>query len=110
MINGAKFSVKDLKGTLVQNKMGKKYKIVYKRDDCIGAGPCMAVAPDFWTLNEAEDGRANICKEKEPTVLENGDMELIIDEADLEANMEAAEGCPVAVIHIYDVETGEKLI
>ena len=90
--------------------MGKKYKIVYKRNDCIGAGPCMAVAPDFWTLNEAQDGRADIVKEKEPKKLENNDQEIIIDEKDLEVNMEAAEGCPVNVIHIYEVETGEKLI
>jgi len=89
--------------------MGKKYKVILKRNDCIGAGPCMAVAPEFWTLNEATDGRADICKEKNPTRLDNGDMELVIDEADLEVNMEAAEGCPVAVIHIIDVETGEKI-
>lgn len=90
--------------------MGKKYKIVLKRNECIGAGPCIAVAPEFWTLNEAQDGRVDIIAGKGPTKLENGDQEIIIDETDLEENMEAAEGCPVNVIHIYDVETGEKLI
>ncbi|HLC84675.1 MAG TPA: ferredoxin [Candidatus Nanoarchaeia archaeon] len=90
--------------------MGKQYRIVYKRNECIGAGPCMAVAPEFWTLNEANDGRANIIKAKEPKNLDNGDQELIIDEKDLQANMEAAEGCPVNVIHIYELDTGKQLI
>jgi len=90
--------------------MGRKYKIVYKRNECIGAGPCMAVAPEFWTLNEAEDGKADIIKDMKPTKLENGDQELIIDEKDLQLNLEAAEGCPVNVIHIYDVESGKQII
>ena len=90
--------------------MGKKYRILFRRDECIGAGPCVAVAPDFWTLSESTDGKADIIAEKGPKTLDNGDVELIIDEEDLEQNMEAAEGCPVAVIEIYDLETGKRIV
>lgn len=90
--------------------MAKKYKIIYHREGCIGAAPCTAVAPDFWTLNDSTDGKADLQKSKNPTKLDNGDFELIIEEKDLAENMEAAEGCPVNVIHIIDLETGEKLI
>jgi len=37
-------------------------------------------------------------------------QEKIIEEKDFPAMLEAARVCPVAVIHIYDLETGEKII
>ena len=91
----------------------KKYKIVYDRNGCIGAAACAAVSPEFWEMKE--DGKAHL---KGSTTDENGNEILIITEnqmADgmkkaLEANKEAVEVCPVQVIHIYDEETGEKLI
>ena len=74
--------------------MGKKYKIVYEREGCIGAAACIAVAPKTWKMGD--DGKAD---------------QLIseFDEADLAANMDAARACPVIVIHIYD-EDGNQLI
>lgn len=72
-----------------------KYRIEYDREGCIGAGSCIGACPGNWTM--AEDGKSNVLKAE-------------IDEADLPPNKEAAEACPVNVIHIINIETGEKLI
>jgi ferredoxin len=45
----------------------------------------------------AKDGKADLKRE-------------IIDESELQANKDAAESCPVMVIHIEDMETGKRLI
>ncbi len=74
--------------------MPKKYVIEQDRDNCIGCGACAAVCPDNWEM--ADDGLAKPLKTE-------------ISEAELECNKEAAEGCPVNVIHIYEVdESGNK--
>jgi ferredoxin len=91
----------------------KKYRIVYDRKACIGAAACAAVAPEFWEMKE--DGTAHLIGGETD---ENGNEILIITKSQmtdhmknaLELNKEAAEVCPVQVIHIYDEETGEKLI
>ena len=75
--------------------MGKKYKIVFDRENCIGAAACAAVHPDNWEIS-MQDGKANVKKTD-------------IEEEELRQNMEAAQACPVNVIHIYD-EEGKKLI
>ena len=82
-----------------------KYRIVYERDKCINAGPCYRAAPEFWKENDGE--RADLIGSKEN---EKGDFELIIDEKDLKGNLLAARTCPVAIIHIFNLETGEQLI
>ncbi len=95
------------------SKKEKKYRIVYDRKGCIGAAACAAVAPEFWEMKE--DGKAHLIGGKTD---ENGNEILVIMENQmtptmkkaLQLNKEAAEVCPVQVIHIYDEETGEKLI
>ncbi len=91
----------------------KTYRIVFERKGCIGAAACAAVAPEFWEMKE--DGKADLIGHK---LDENGNQVLVIKESQLTdkmknaltLNKEAAEVCPVQVIHIYDNETGEKLI
>jgi len=94
-------------------KKDKKYKIVYDQKACIGAAACAAVSPEFWEMKE--DGKAHL---KGSHKDDKGNQVLIIKESQmtdkmksaLAANKEAAEVCPVQVIHVYDEETGEKLI
>ena len=90
----------------------KRYKITVERNECIGAGPCTAILPEFWTLNEAEDGRVNISKKHEPMVDDQGNEWVIVKLSDeeLKEHIEAAESCPVAVIHIIEEESGKKII
>ena len=81
-----------------------KFKIEHNRPDCIGCGACAAVSPDFWEMKD--DGKSSIKGGKKV-----GDKEeMVIDEKDLAANKEAAESCPVNVIHIVNLDTKEKVI
>ncbi|MEK7157948.1 MAG: ferredoxin [Patescibacteria group bacterium] len=70
------------------------YKIVYDREGCIGAASCTAVSEN-WELSD--DGKATFHKE-------------MITEEELAKEREAAESCPVQVIHIINTETGEQII
>lgn len=72
-----------------------KYTIEYDREGCIGAGSCIGACPGNWKMGE--DGKANIMTKE-------------IDEDQLQCNKEAAEACPVNVIHIVNNETGERII
>lgn len=88
--------------------MAKKYKITFDRKVCIGAASCVGVLPEDWSLNE--DGKADL----KNAVSEDGNNNQILivelDEKQLEAHKHAAEVCPVNVIHIFEVETGNQII
>jgi len=83
----------------------KKYQIQHDRPNCIGCAACAAVAPDFWEMHE--DGKSDIVGSKKR---EDEWEELDIEEKDFAANKEAADACPVNVIHIINKETKEKII
>lgn len=72
-----------------------RYKIDFDRNACIGAGACIAMNSAVWEMQP--DGKV-IAKIEE------------FDEPELSKNMDAAQVCPVAAIHIIDKETGKKLI
>lgn len=82
-----------------------KFKLLHNRPDCIGCAACTAVAPDFWEMHE--DGKSDIkqCKKRS-----DGWEERDIDDKDFHTNKEAADSCPVNVIHIKNTETGEDII
>jgi len=65
--------------------------IEHDRVNCIGCGACAAVCPDNWEM--AKDGKS---KAKKSSL------------KDIGCNMDAAEACPVNVIHI--LENGKKKI
>ncbi|MBU1019153.1 MAG: ferredoxin [Patescibacteria group bacterium] len=69
-----------------------KFKIKHDRDNCIGCGACTMVCGQFWSIGD--DGKADL-----KDAVNN---ELEIDEEDLDCNKQAAESCPVAVIHVED--------
>ncbi len=83
-----------------------KYIVKYDREGCIGAGACVGMDPKSWII-DPKDGKANLISgnEKDP-----GWWEMEIDEDRLEAMLNAAKGCPVIVIHVFNKETGEQLI
>lgn len=86
--------------------MGKTYIIEYDREGCIGAAACVAVQDDQWEL--VADGKADL--KGSESKKENKMQTKEIDESELEKYKEAAESCPVTVIHIIDKETGERII
>ena len=83
----------------------KKYKIIYDRDNCIGPYSCVAVHPERW--EESDDRKATLKEGKKEG--ERYVLEIELTEEELAKEMEAAQVCPVNVIHIYDKQ-GTKLI
>jgi ferredoxin len=82
-----------------------KYRVEFDRENCIGAGACVAANADWWNIEQ--DGKATLKSskfdaEKKVWVLE-------IEEAELQKQLDAAGVCPVTVIHVFD-ETGKQLI
>ena len=71
-----------------------KYNLTQEHDKCIGCGSCVGICPDFWDLGD--DGKAKPKKDS-------------FEDDDLECNKQAADSCPVNIIHITK-ESGEKLI
>lgn len=77
----------------MSDKKGNKGKLTVKvlRDKCIGAAPCVVIAPKVFQLDD--EGIAVVQKQNA--------------ESD-EKLMEAAEACPVQAIEVYD-EDGKKI-
>ncbi len=86
------------------------FQLQHNRPDCIACGVCAMQAPEFWKMDYDGDGKSDIHPDKKPLTRGDGWELLDMDEAGREANKEAAECCPVNVIHIVNKETGEKLI
>lgn len=86
--------------------MIKKYRIEYDRNACIGAAACVAIDPENWIM--VEDNKADLVGGK----LDSKTKFFIkdINESELSKWKEAAEVCPVNVIHIIDLQTGKKII
>ncbi len=87
-------------------KTEKRYKVIFDRPGCIGAAACVALAPQFWEI--VSDGKADLAKAQRKN--NNEVQELEIDEKDFVLMKEAAEACPVTVIHIEDKKTGKRII
>ena len=83
----------------------KKFQLFHDRPNCIGCAACAAVAPDFWSMSE--DGKSDIIGSKKK---DDETEEMDIEEKHFKENKEAADSCPVNVIHIINKETGEKII
>ncbi|MBI4440607.1 ferredoxin [Candidatus Woesearchaeota archaeon] len=80
----------------------------HDRPNCIGCGACAAVTPEFWVMDD--DGKSDIKNSKH---IKNEKGEIVLEtlevsEADFPKNKEAAESCPVNVIHIK--KDNEKII
>lgn len=81
-----------------------KYTLQQKHEECIGCGACVSACDKFWKMNS--DGKADLISGKKG---KSGMVERTMDEKDLKCNKEAADMCPVNIIHIID-EKGKKLI
>ena len=75
----------------MENKPLKISRVVVDRDLCIGAAPCVTVAPGVFQLDD--ENKAYIVDQKG---------------ADDETILLAAQSCPVQAILVYD-ETGKQI-
>jgi ferredoxin len=71
-----------------------KYKVVIERDDCTACESCVEECPESFQM--ADDGLAEL----KGAVRTGNNDELEVD--DLGCTKEAAEACPVTIIHIYE--------
>jgi len=82
-----------------------KYRVEFDRENCIGAGACVATNADWWSIDQ--DGKATL---KSAVFDEAKKMWVVeLDDDDFQKHMDAAGVCPVTVIHVYD-KSGKKLI
>ena len=81
------------------------YQVKHDRPNCIGCSACAAIAPDYWYMGE--DGKSDI---KNSTKTPEEWEELDIKQEEYAKNKEAADACPVNVIHIVDKKTGQQII
>lgn len=84
-----------------------KYKILFKRDICIGALACSAIDPDLW--EETPDGKVSIIGGTK-VYDENGEIkeEFILIDKLKDENLDGAMSCPVLAIEIYKIQDGEE--
>ena len=83
-----------------------KYLIEHNRPECIACRACVTHSPVFWEMDDFE-GKSNL---KNSQRLPNSTEKLEISAEDYACNKAAADNCPVNIIHITDLETGEKII
>jgi len=69
-------------------------KIIHERDKCIGCGACVAVCPKFWEITE--DGKSKLIGSNLNQKTENYELEV----KSQDCNQNAADNCPVGIIHI----------
>jgi ferredoxin len=71
-------------------------KIKHFKKDCISCGACAAINPEFFEMDE--EGLAEL----KGSITVEDHQELKIEEKDRESNQEAADVCPVNIIHVED--------
>lgn len=86
--------------------MGSKFVLVHNQPNCIGCSACTSINPKHWKMNDAINKAFII----DGNALPDGDCEIDLDDKDFELNKEAAEVCPVKVIHIKEKDTNQPII
>lgn len=73
-----------------------KKTIIHERNECIGCGSCVLIAPHQRHMNH-DDGKSCL---KGATRKGNKYMVGQIDEDDTDINREVADACPVSIIRV----------
>lgn len=81
----------------------KKKKIIHFRENCIGCNSCTEHSPFNWSINP-NDGKADL----KNAVLKQNCYVAEISDPEVEANVRAAQDCPVGIIKVLD-EQGNEL-
>ncbi|MDA2936355.1 ferredoxin [Patescibacteria group bacterium AH-259-L05] len=81
--------------------MKKRIKVIYDRENCIGAGSCAVVAPQFWKMKA--DGKANLINSTFNKKTKKYELELEVDEEMLAILKDSEDACPVRVIKVIEI-------
>lgn len=81
------------------------YEIKHDRNNCISCGACAAISQEYWEMGA--DGKSDV---KGGVKNADGSMSKEISQAEFDANKQAADACPVNVIHIVDKKTNQQII
>ena len=73
----------------------EKTKVVHFKKDCISCGACEAIAPEYWEMDA--EGLSTLKGSQK--VDDHFELEIDTEEA-RGANQEAADVCPVNIIHV----------
>lgn len=73
-----------------------KVKVVFDRQNCIGAQACSAACPKYWKI--AQDGKADLSGSALNSQTGKYELAAEVSEEDLVCLKEAANACPVRVI------------
>jgi len=71
------------------------FQILFHRQKCIGCNACVEAAPDRWRVSK-KDGRCHLIEGKE----KKGIYRTLVHMDEYEVNLQAANNCPVKVIHL----------
>lgn len=74
------------------------HTVVHFKKDCIGCGACAAIAPEYWEMDE--EGLSDL--KGAATINGVQELEIATEEAK-QQNKEAAECCPVNIIHVKEL-------
>lgn len=77
-----------------------KVKIIFDRQNCIGARACSVVCPKYWGMADDKDGKANLAEAKLNEETGNYELEAEVTEQDLSCLQESVKVCPVNVIEV----------
>lgn len=81
-------------------------KVVYDRENCIGAQRCMGIHPELW--GKDEEGKAVLLgSQMNP---QTHKFEILIEEAQMKDFKESALICPAYVIDIVDESTNKSIL
>ena len=96
--------------SLNNGQLMTKYKIIVDRVGCIGAFSCATVGKgeDFLKMNDA-DGKIELKLEGATRTPEKHEI-IVEDEEIVKKAIRAGEVCPVTVIKVINMETGENLV
>ncbi len=78
-----------------------RYRIVYNRSNCIGAGACESLDSEHFKV--VEDGKADLLKSIEK------DGKWVLETDELKTVVEAAQSCPARVIQVFDLEKNKQI-
>ena len=83
----------------IQNGIMDKITIIHDKKDCISCGACAAISPDFWIMDE--EGLAHLKGSEQMNSHWEKDISTEVERA---AHQEAADVCPVNIIHLKKKE------